>query len=154
MIDMTFMYQLKKWLTAPVDNVLLQIPRALVASGLAAALDFGLLLFLVELLGWHPIPAATVGYFTGGLLQYALCALWVFPASPSNNTTGFLAFTLLSLVGLAITWTVMALMYDLGHLPYLLAKVVALGLAFGWNFLSRKFLLFRRSAGLTLPATP
>lgn len=76
------------------------------------------------------------------MLQYVLCSLWVFPNSPRGNAVGFLAFTVLSLGGLAITWLVMSAGV-LCHVPYAFAKVVALGLAFGWNFLSRKFLLFR-----------
>jgi putative flippase GtrA len=128
---------------APVESTLLQVPRALVASALAAALDFGVLIFLVERAGWHPLPAAVVSYLLGGVLQYALSALWVFPAAPAGVATGFTAFTVLSLVGLAITWATMALFYDLAHWNYVLTKVIALGLAFCWNFLSRKYWLFR-----------
>src|SRR5262249_34510696 len=124
----------------------LQIPRALVASALAAVLDFGLLVCLVELLGWGPIPAAVVSYLAGGVLQYFLCAVWVFPSAPPNAATGFVAFTVLSLVGLGITWAVLGLLHEFGHIPYPLAKCVALGLAFTWNFSSRKLLLFKPSA--------
>jgi putative flippase GtrA len=131
------------WLVEPVEQTLLQVPRALVASGLAALLDLALLVVLVETAGWYPLAAATLSYLAGGVLQYYLCAVWVFPAAPEKVTTGFAAFTLLSLVGLGITWVVMALLHDGLHVNYAAAKVAALGLAFGWNFLSRKLLLFR-----------
>ena len=133
---------LKKTLINPVQSVILQIPRALVASVLAAALDCGLLILLVEFCGWRPIPATVVGYLAGGVVQYVLCALWVFSAAPASNTLGFGAFTVLSLVGLLITWAAMSLIHDFGGFPYTLAKVVALALAFNWNFFSRKYLLF------------
>jgi putative flippase GtrA len=145
-------HPLKQRLVGPVESVLLQLPRALVVSVLAAALDFGLLVLLVEAGGCPPALAAVAGYLAGGVVQYVLCALWVFPAAPSSVTVGFLAFTVLSLVGLALTWAVMALLYDGGHVPYPLAKVVALGLAFNWNFFSRKFLLFRTRGGGAAPA--
>lgn len=134
---------LKKWLTDPVESVFLQVPRALVASGLAALVDIALLFFLVEALGWSPIAAAVVGYLGGGVLQYVLCACWVFPSAPASAATGFAAFTVLSLVGLALTWLTMLALHDWANVHYSLAKVVALGLAFAWNFLSRKYLLFR-----------
>ncbi len=134
--------QLKRWLTDPVENVFLQVPRALVASVLAALLDCGILFFLVEIGGWDRIPAAVIGYLAGGVVQYVLCSYWVFPGAPQSAATGFLAFTVLSLFGLVITWLTMAMLAGV-HLS--LAKVVALGLAFGWNFLSRKYLLFRAS---------
>jgi putative flippase GtrA len=135
--------KLRQWGLAPAHSVLLQIPRALLASVICAVLDFGLLVLLVEQGGWNPVPAAVVGYLAGGVLQYVLCACWVFPAAPLKAATGFVAFTVLSLVGLGITWVTMATLHDLFHVNYALAKVVALGLAFSWNFLSRKFLLFR-----------
>jgi putative flippase GtrA len=130
-------------LVKPAERVTLQVPRALVASVLAAGLDFGLLVLLVEIGHWHPLFAATVAYLFGGVLQYVLCSVWVFPAAPQSVSFGFFAFTVLSLVGLAITWAVMAGLYDGLHVNYLVAKVIAFMLAFAWNFLSRKYLLFR-----------
>jgi putative flippase GtrA len=134
--------RLKRCLAEPVESLFAQVPRALLASALSAAVDFGVLCFLVEFAAFHPVPAAVIGYFAGGVLQYVLCSLWVFPGSPQNAATGFLAFTILSLVGVGITWLTMAGLYDVAHIHYSFAKVGALGLAFSWNFLSRKFLLF------------
>jgi putative flippase GtrA len=132
-----------KLVAESTENVVLQVPRALVASALAAALDFGVLVLLVERGGWNAALAAVVGYLLGGVVQYVLCAWWVFPAQPQSVSMGFAAFTVLSLVGLVITWATMAGLHDLGHVNYAVSKVVALGLAFAWNFLSRKYLLFK-----------
>jgi putative flippase GtrA len=134
--------QILHWATAPTEHAALQVPRALVVSILAAALDFGVLVLLVEQCNWSPAPAAVVGYLLGGVLQYVLCACWVFPTAPRNVTVGIAAFTLLSLVGLGITWATIELLHEQLQVNYVLAKFVALGLAFAWNFLSRKYLLF------------
>jgi putative flippase GtrA len=143
-------------LTAPTDKLLLQVPRALVASVLAAAVDFGLLIALKEAAGWDPVLAAVVSYLVGGVVQYVLCACWVFPVlsngrplAPQSVAVGFAAFTFLSLVGLAITFATMKVLCDWAQVNYAVAKVAALGLAFGWNFSSRKFWLFR-----SRPAVP
>jgi len=109
---------------------------------LAAALDCGVLVMLVERHAWSPVVAAIVSYLLGGILQYMLCAWWVFPAAPRNLGVGIVAFTLLSLGGLGITWATIAVCHDHLHVNYLAAKFAALGLAFTWNFLSRKYLLF------------
>jgi putative flippase GtrA len=77
------------------------------------------------------------------LLNYYLCAKWVFPFVPKSAAAGFTFFTVLSLVGLGITWGCVEVLYGVWGLHYTLAKVCALVLAFGWNFLSRKFLVFR-----------
>jgi putative flippase GtrA len=134
---------IKKLLSDPVDSTMLQVPRALAASVVAAALDFTVLVFLVERAHFHPAAAAVIAYLSGGVLQYVLCAKWVFPVAPENTGTGFLAFTALSLVGLGITWLTMLLLCDLSHVNYLLAKICSLAFSFAWNFLSRKYLLFR-----------
>jgi putative flippase GtrA len=132
--------QLKKYLADPVESLHLQVPRALAVSVLAAIVDCALLFFLVEITGWNRIPGAVFGYLAGGVVQYVLCSLWVFPGAPQNATSGFIAFLMLSLAGLLLTWMTMAV---LAGFPLPVAKFVALGLAFSWNFLSRKYLLFR-----------
>jgi putative flippase GtrA len=132
--------QTNKWLADPVESMVVQVPRALLVSVLAAAIDCAILFFLVDIIGWNRVPSAVIGYLAGGVIQYVLCSVWVFPGASQSVATGFLTFTLLSLVGLVITWIVMALLASV-HLSF--AKMVALALAFAWNFLSRKYLLFR-----------
>jgi putative flippase GtrA len=127
----------------PVDSVAVQVPRALIVSVLAALLDVAGLFLLVEMCGWQPVPAAVVSYLAGGVLQYVLCSWWVFPNSPNSVAFGFVSFTVLSLVGLALTWAAIATLHDYFRIHYGLAKIFALGLAFTWNFTSRKFLIFR-----------
>ena len=112
-------------------------------SALAATLDVGTLVLLVEKMGWKPEPAAVVSYLLGGVVNYILCAKWVFPAAPRSAVVGFTVFTLLSLIGLAITWGSMEVLHGLLGFNYILVKGAALGLAFGWNFASRKSILFR-----------
>lgn len=140
-----------RWVFQPVESLLVQVPRALCVSALAAVLDIGLLITLVETVGWHPLLAATVSYLAGGVLQYILCSLWVFGHSPENAPLGFVFFTVLSLVGLIITWCTLAVLYDFANVNYAAAKILALGLAFLWNFTSRKYFLFQADGLLSGP---
>ena len=135
------------WLLGPTASLFRQVPRALIVSGLAALLDVAGLVALVETLSVHPRPASAVSYFAGGLVQYGLSVSWVFaraewPATLLGRVGHFVRFQLLSLVGLCITWGVLYLGYDRLAVHYAIAKVFALGLAFLWNFCSRKVLLF------------
>jgi putative flippase GtrA len=132
--------QLKRWFADPVDSVALQVPRALAAAVLAAVVDCAVLFFLAHFASWDRVPAAITGYLAGTVIQYVLCSCWVFAGAPANAATGFLTFAVLSLGGLGVTWLTMAALADV---QLSLAKVIALGLAFSWNFLSRKYLLFR-----------
>jgi putative flippase GtrA len=134
--------KLKALVTDPVESIVLQVPRALAVSVLALGIDFGLYAALVYF-GTPALVAAVIGYLAGGVLQYVLCSIWVFSTSLKNDPLGFVAFLVLSLVGLGITELVILIAHTwLGFDPYL-AKVAAVGMAFTWNFLSRKYLLFR-----------
>jgi len=135
--------RLRRLLTDPTDRTVVQVPRALVASALALAVDWLGLVLLVERLGWQPVHASILSYLVGGVVQYVLCAVWVFPAAPANAAFGFMAFTVLSLGGLGITWLTMYLGNDVAGLNYQIAKAIAVVLSFAWNFLSRKYWLFR-----------
>jgi putative flippase GtrA len=137
------MQKLKRLFADPVESIALQVPRALAASVLALFVDFAVLELCVRGLGLPAVPSAVHGYLVGGVVQYVLCSWWVFSTSLKSDAVGFAAFTILSLVGLGITWVVMALAHDWAGLPVEIAKCGAVGLAFAWNFLSRKYLLFK-----------
>jgi putative flippase GtrA len=127
------------------ENTVLQVPRALIAACIATSVDLLLLILLVECAGWHPQPAAVLAFFVGGIPHYCLCAVWVFPASSQKILIGFVNFMVLSLLGLGMTWAVIAVVHDGLQLNYLFAKSVAMGLSFSGNFLSRKYFIFKRS---------
>ena len=145
--------KLKALVADPVENIFLQVPRALAVSVLALAVDFGVYALGLQI-GLPALLAAIIGYLVGGVLQYVLCSVWVFSTSLKNDPLGFAAFLLLSLVGLGITELVILIAHNgLGFDPYQ-AKVGAVGLAFTWNFLSRKFLLFRAKQEFAMGPNP
>jgi putative flippase GtrA len=143
---MSIVRRLHKLVAAPVESTLLQVPRALIVSVLALVVDAGLYALLIEQLGAPPVAANVFSYLAGGVVQYVLCTLWVFPASPGNHAVGFVTFSVLSLVGLGLSCAVIYTMHDLGHINEMVAKFASVGIAFTWNFLSRKFLLFKPTA--------
>jgi putative flippase GtrA len=114
--------------------------------------DLAVMCLLVDVSRFDARVAAVVGYLTGGVIQYVLCSLWVFPNSPRNVAIGFVAFTILSLGGLGITTLTIHLLHSRWGIRWKLAKVVALGLAFNWNFFTRKFFLFQPEEA-SIPAT-
>jgi putative flippase GtrA len=152
--DVVLVKKLKRWLADPVESIFLQVPRALAASVLALAVDFVILELCVRIIGMPAVPSALIGYLAGGLLQYVLCSLWVFSTSIKSDAVGFLAFTVLSLVGLGITWIVVLVGHEWLGLPVEVAKAAAVSLAFAWNFLSRKYLLFRAESSMAQPKEP
>jgi putative flippase GtrA len=146
--------RVKRLLTDPVESFALQVPRALVASILALGIDFSIFVFCIYVVGMPALAAAVIGYLAGGVVQYVLCSLWVFSTSLKNDALGFVAFSILSLVGLGITEVVLLLAHQWSGVHPIPARCAAVGLAFTWNFMSRKFLLFRRDSALTATEEP
>lgn len=144
--------KVKQLIADPVESIALQVPRALVVSVFALAIDLGLYAAFLYV-GMPALMAALIGYLAGGVLQYVLCSLWVFSTTLKNDALGFVAFTVLSLVGLAITELVIAVLHGWMDIHPYPAKIAAVGLAFAWNFLSRKYLLFRPQVSSTIVAT-
>jgi putative flippase GtrA len=137
---------IRQWGLAPVHSTMLQVPRALAVSVLAAIVDVALLVLLVERARWSAAHAAVLSYAPGCVLTYLLCLWWVFPAAPRQVNAGFAVFTLLSLGGLGITWLTMTVVHEGAHVNYAATKVLALALSFAWNFMSRKWLVFQPAA--------
>lgn len=141
---------LRKVALGPADGLMMQVPRALAVSILAMLVDVSLLMILVAVCSLPAIPAAVLSYLTGVIVQYVLCSIWVFPTAGRGAAGGFALFALLSLGGLGLTAGTIELLHEIWGTSLGLAKCFALGLAFVWNFGTRKFLLFRSEA---LPQT-
>ncbi|MFO0867185.1 MAG: GtrA family protein [Gemmataceae bacterium] len=134
----------KKITFAPTDSTALQASRALLASVAALGLDMAIFLGSMQFLEWNWFAAALTGYLAGVVLQYVLCQVWVF--SNAEQQGGFVSFAILSLFGLGITWSVLQGLHEMLGVHPLVAKFAAVGLSFAWNFLSRKWLLFRAAS--------
>jgi putative flippase GtrA len=115
--------------------------------------DLGVLVLLVQRFGLNPAAAAALGYVPGVVIQYFLCRCWVFPGTGDSGNS-FAAFLLFSLVGLGITWAVVETLSGYCGIPYLASKFVALAASFVWNFLSRKWILFRTASRMDLQLRP
>lgn len=114
------------------------------ASLVALGIDMALLLMLVRVM--HPLAAATIAFLCGLLVCYALVVRFVFSERRygTRRTREAAIFFLVGLVGLGVNDAVIYLGHVLLMLPLALSKLGAAALSFLFNFIIRKFLLFRR----------
>lgn len=120
--------------------------RSVLVGVVAAAADCAILFFCNEQLGWHYSIAATLGFLVGVSINYVLSLIAVFKQGPRlDQASSFAVFVLLGFVGLGLTQ--LLLMLQINHLGMGLrmAKLVTIGLVFGWNFSARKYFLFSGS---------
>ena len=106
-------------------------------------LDFTVYLLLAAS-GMTVALAAAFGYACGLALHYLLSVRYVFdPRAANKAQTRLLAeFALSGVAGMAITALVIALTVDLGGMPLLPAKVLAVGVSFLVVFALRRGVVF------------
>ena len=111
------------------------------ASGLATALQYALLVVLVELGDVSAVPASVAAYSGGSGLNYWLRRGFVF-RSRARHRRAVPRYLVVAGVGLGLTGLMMRLgVHELG-LPYPLAQVAATGVVLGWNFTAHRLWTF------------
>ena len=150
---------LRKLFSDPTDSTWIQLFRYVFVGGASWVADTGILTLLTELGGLDPVLASVAGFVAGLALNYLLSSLWVFQRKTKLGRLGeFCVFAAIGVTGLLINAGIIALFQNvlaktaaLGQwLPadkyYLAGKLVSTVVVFLWNFLMRKFLLYRKNA--------
>jgi putative flippase GtrA len=122
-----------------------EFARYFAAGLIALGIDFALYVALTELAGWHYLISATAAFAAGLATVYFFSIFWVFrERSIGPGSREFLLFSVIGIVGLALTAAVLYVLTDILGLDYRLSKIASAGLVFLFNFGCRKFFLFRR----------
>ena len=108
----------------------------------SACMHFGVLIGLVELFGFKPVPATLVGYTAGGFVSYVLNRRHTY-ASERPHAEATWRFAVVAGLGLLLTWALMALFIRLlGPAYYIPAQLVTTGIVLVWHFLAHKLWTF------------
>ena len=126
-------------------NLGVQMFRYLVTGWTAFIADVGLLTLLTECCGRDLLLLWTgIAFSTGIIITYVLSVRWVFDSrNVENRAAEFGIFTLIGIIGLGLTELLMWLLAEKAGLHYLPAKGITAGIVFFWNFVAKKFILFR-----------
>ena len=115
------------------------------ASALALSIDMATLGGLVYVAGMHYLVAAPLSFAAGLALIYLLSVRWVFAERRlADRRIEFAVFALIGLAGMGINELVLYVGVDRFGLNPVQAKIPSAALVFGFNFASRKLLLFTR----------
>ena len=112
---------------------------------LNTALDWGSYYLLTRFAGLGNLEelAKAISYSIGVLNSYFWNRGWTFRSRQGTGKT-LLPFILVNLIGTAINSGTLALATNLLGLPELAGLILATGAALGWNFLTSKFLVFKK----------
>ncbi|MHB9026636.1 MAG: GtrA family protein [Armatimonadota bacterium] len=122
--------------------------RFLVVSTISTIIDYLVLFALVALLPDSTAMTAVaiaVGYLVGTVINFVLARAWVFTPTRMPVSLEFILVAIIGAIGLGLTELV-TLWIDT-HLGWhlLLAKTAAVVLVFCWNYLARRYLIYRKT---------
>jgi putative flippase GtrA len=120
-----------------------QFVRFLLAGGLSALVDFLLLVLLVEVFSVYYLVASGMSFIVGLILNYLVCRTWVFQRGKYGQMIEFLAFCTGGSIGLGLNQIILLLLVGHFFLDYRLSKIISITLVTLWNFLTKKYLIFK-----------
>lgn len=92
------------------------------------------------------ILSVTAGFIVGVIINYLCSVYMVYKSSTSNKSKtlyGKVLFLVLALVGLGLGYLLQYCFYDVLHLGYVLTFIIRTLIVLVWNYLSRKFFIFK-----------
>ena len=121
-----------------------QLLRYFVVGGISFLVDYGSLWLLTEKAGFPYLVSAAIAFLLGLVCNYILSTKWVFGESRIKSRWGeFVAFAVIGVIGLGLNELIMYVCTDGAGLHYMISKIVSAVIVFFWNFLARRFLLFK-----------
>jgi putative flippase GtrA len=128
----------------PYANTLREGLRYLAASAVALAIDAGAYVALIRLGGADYLVAAPAAFLLGLLVIYFLSTKCVFSRRRlSDARLEFAIFASIGVIGLCLNQLVIYGAVERLAFSFEMAKLVSAALVFGFNFTSRKLLLFK-----------
>ena len=129
------------------NETLIQLLKYGVVGGIAFIVDYGLLLFLTEVCGFHHLVSAAISFIAGLAVNYILSQRYVFTEKRfSDWRIEFLIFSIIGVVGLGLNELIIYLLTDILGIHYMLGKLTSTVIVFLWNFIARKVLVFSKKS--------
>ncbi len=124
-------------------NLLNQIIAFTGVGAIAAVVHYGLLIGLVELVGWRAVPATLIGYIGGGIVSYWLNRRLTYRSDRPHEEAGW-RFASVAAVGFGITYGAMHVLVERMALPYFPAQIGTTLIVLFWSFIAHKLWTFGR----------
>ena len=140
-----FSFNLHGLFVKPTYNTVIQVFRALFVGGLSFIADAGVL-WTISLTGIHYLVCTVFGFFVGVAVNYILSVKFVFKEKASVPRYGEIAiYIVVGAVGLALTIGFMWFFTEVIGLYFMISRAISVVLVFAWNFLSRKYTIYRKA---------
>lgn len=127
-----------------MENLLSQYYRYIIAGFIVTGFDFAILISFTEVFNIYYLFSACFAFAFCSVLHYFISIKFIFDNRTIKNQ--YHEFVIFILIGIASIILFELLMYgftDILKIHYLFSKVIVTGIMFTFNFVTRKFILFR-----------
>lgn len=122
-----------------MQKLIAQIMKFGVVGLIAFCIDYGLMVFLTEVVSINYLISATISFTASVVFNYVASMRYVFRHKEGmSRRKEFVIFVVLSVLGLGINNGCMWIGVELCGISYLLVKIVATAVVMVWNFVTRK----------------
>ncbi|TAE06302.1 MAG: GtrA family protein [Bacteroidetes bacterium] len=122
-----------------------QFMRFAFIGGTCLVLEMGLFVYLSQILGKEYIYHINVFAISMALLlNYIVSRFWVFEAGRHSLVKEFLIFVAVGMVAIKLSNTILWIGMGSLMLDYITAKILAVFIVLFWNFVMKKFFVFKR----------
>lgn len=124
------------------NKLFLQIFKFGFVGGLAFLIDYGVLIFCKEVLGFNVLLSAALGFSISVVFNYIASVKWVFDVDQAKSKSkNFILFIIFSIIGLLLTELIMYIGTDKLSFNYMIVKIIATAVVMVFNFITRKIFL-------------
>ena len=114
-----------------------------IVGGIATVTEW-VVFYLLDLTGLYYLAAVTVSYLISTFVNWLAGRLLVFKTRNISVLREILSVYLASIVGLLMNLLIMWIAVDLLKFSEMPSKVAATGLVFAYNFIVRKYLIYKK----------
>ena len=114
-----------------------------IVGGIATVTEW-VVFYLLDLTGLYYLAAVTVSYLISTFVNWLAGRLLVFKTRNLSVLREILSVYLASIVGLLMNLFIMWIAVDLLKFSEMPSKVAATGLVFAYNFIVRKYLIYKK----------
>ncbi len=138
--------KIKALFMAKTHNTFIQFFRYLFVGGIASVVDWVALWLFYSVIEIPEYISVALAFLCGLFVNYILSIHFVFTgiAKDQNHSTKFSVYFTTGVIGLVLTELFMLLYDGLLNVHYMTAKIITTLLVFGWNFGSKKIILYRK----------
>jgi putative flippase GtrA len=117
--------------------------KYIVVGGISALIDWGFFALFLYVFELHYLMAGTVSFILATGANYFLSVRFVFGSGRRKRAERIILLYVVSLVGIGFNLGMLTVGIDIIHTHEMVSKVMATGMALGWNFAARYYFVFK-----------